>query len=255
MPFAAVPGVICGIFRSRFVGEHASLTVSASFWVAAVVLCAPSVVAIFYCLLQVAQYRQPEIPWLTKNARHLAAILWPALPSPLKEPGRTANRVPAVRSSSPRFSGSRVLVRNFIFALVIGLIFLANYWPTDRSATVGTAFLILLGAFAAFAPLGIASARLERYLGSRRRRSVYVIRVFAALAVVIDISILYAIKHPRTSFGPFNIASLGIVQYVLYRFFLLVLAGIYVRLKGQNASGKKQTEGNSDTQHPLIGIS
>jgi hypothetical protein len=76
----AVPGIICGIFGSRSVGEHSSIMLSASLWIAAVVLCAPSAVALIYCLIKVARYRQPEIPWFTRNARRLTTILWPAPP-------------------------------------------------------------------------------------------------------------------------------------------------------------------------------
>lgn len=82
---AAGPGIVCGFLGSKFVGEHASVAVSASFWAAAVILCAPSAAALVYCLMKVGRYSQPEIPWFTRNARRLAAVLGPP---PRPSPGR-----------------------------------------------------------------------------------------------------------------------------------------------------------------------
>jgi Caspase domain len=87
---AAAPGLICGFLANHFAqspawGSTLSPTLSntvlyASLWVACVVLCAPFAAIIIYCAIQVSNYRQPEIPWFTRSARWLTAILWPAPP-------------------------------------------------------------------------------------------------------------------------------------------------------------------------------
>lgn len=71
----ATPGVICGFLGSHY--NHSNSMASALFWIAAVVLCAPFAAIILYCIGQVWRYRQPEVPWFTRSARRITAILWP----------------------------------------------------------------------------------------------------------------------------------------------------------------------------------
>jgi hypothetical protein len=77
---AAAPGIISGILANRFAQEHSSVVLYAALWAVAVVLCAPFVAILIYCIFQVRKYRQPEVPWFTRGARQLTAILWPARP-------------------------------------------------------------------------------------------------------------------------------------------------------------------------------
>lgn len=77
---AAAPGVISGVLANKFAQEHSGVALYASLWAATVVLCAPFVAIMIYCIFQVRNYRQPEVPWFTRGARQLTAILWPARP-------------------------------------------------------------------------------------------------------------------------------------------------------------------------------
>jgi Caspase domain len=73
----AVPGIICFALADQFAhgNFNSAPPASTALLIAAGLLCAPSIVTIIYCLIQVGEHRQPEIPLLTRGASRLASAI------------------------------------------------------------------------------------------------------------------------------------------------------------------------------------